>query len=405
MKRSNVWMVVLTTLLSLSAFSRASAQPQALAAPAPTKDLLNGATPETVVGFVNTFQSIAMITVIGTMTVPEKEALLAKIGSARQVGEAFDPVKLRLVLKALNYDISTEPVSKETLIYEATPKTIADIIQRATPLDFTSAASELTADQSKSLAKMIRRARDAGARFDQVKLNRALIALGEPLAPNEVLVEELRHDKCHSWDAPWDAQRNCADTYDGYAYAQFMLASGYECFQALSRAAAAPPAFQTAVEQWFRAYEKDKAVCTRPPPPARCNIAWCNETYRSGIAFKPSAEIGAAIGLGKNKFGFKSDGSPSFQFNAGIGARYFWWSDAMDVRATIAIAGVTAEDPTTHVTSTTSGIVGGLGIGFFNGLMGLSFILAMDPREGDVGPGFGLSIDAAAINNMSLNTK
>jgi hypothetical protein len=220
----------------------------------------------------------------------------------------------------------------------------------------------------------------------------ALVSTAEPTTypPGRFLVP----DACYK---PTLAPE-CDHRLGGFAVAAFERANGYECWEGVENRNGE---FVDGYIAWWKRHADptmDAKKCVPPPMPARCFVAYCSPHYKTGVAFRPSADIGTTAGKG---LGF-NDGKLAAQLAGTVGARFFWWSDAVDVHSALGIA-----------TSSTSGdgknaspyLLLHAGLGFYNGLFAISYMHTFDPFENfpagsRSGDGVSIYVDAAAVQRI-----
>lgn len=195
----------------------------------------------------------------------------------------------------------------------------------------------------------------------------------------------------------------CDSKIDAYAYAAYWMNHQNRCWKLLENMRFAKGfEFRSAVQEYLE-YHQGKEACVRTSPPARCQLAYCGGAdYGYGIAFRPSVEFAGAAGTG---LGFQDHNNVSFSLAASLGARVFFLDDKVDVRLGFGIAALPIGDAPTDTSTerkSRSAFLISPGIGFFNGLFGLTGIFLIDPGGHDrAGKGIGLTLDVVAIKNLT----
>ena len=202
-----------------------------------------------------------------------------------------------------------------------------------------------------------------------------------------------------STEVPAIQNIKCDSKIDAYAYAAYWLNASNRCWRLLENIRYNKGfVFRSSVQEYLE-FHQGKDACVRPAM-ARCQLGYCwGQDDGWGIAFRPAVEFSAAGGTG---FGFENS-NLGFTLSAALGARLFMFGDRLDVRVGVGIASIpVGEADEAGQRRSRSAFLVNPGIGFFNGLFGLSGIFLFDFGGHErAGKGIGVTLDIVAIKNLT----
>ncbi len=197
-----------------------------------------------------------------------------------------------------------------------------------------------------------------------------------------------------------NAEGLCQSQEQGIAFAIIAANTGQYCWNALAMAKARPEPFVTAVKKYYEIALASSAlnVCAQPEAPGRCKRGFCWVDYSWGLEIQPLADLGFAIALNDSDFGFKTDTSAALQAQIGIKARLFLLDDRVDVHALFGATNARRKlDSVTGTTEEALGLATGVGVGFWEGIIGVNTLLVFDPTTWDNGWGLSFFVDPISI--------
>ena len=232
-----------------------------------------------------------------------------------------------------------------------------------------------------------------------IGLEGQLAKIEAEINPGSYSLSVLREDECFNGNIN-DPQ--CQSRLAGFARAAWAFHNRYTCGGSMSLLAQnrlAP--FRVGFVDWWRAKVDPREECEAPPKPTRCLVGWCwggDDQYKYGIALRPALELGGSLGKG---LGFSDvNGGATFQFSGSIGARFFFFHDAVDLHASFGIA-ASSSSSSSPGDQARGFLVFSPGVGLWNGLFSVNYIRTFDPFTSlGSGNGIGIFADTVAIERV-----
>lgn len=317
---------------------------------------------------------------------PPQVAAPASINAEAMAASRPDPKTL------IDSWVSAQPPMTADMLAEELPMYFADDVRMWAPEIVEQYAAEPNLERRQRLKAL----------QDALELALAKVS-PERYTPNSARMQQF--NTCYT--DPY--QGVCNDRLAGFSVAAANLNDEKPCWKLLNKLQRSTgSSFRDGYLDWWHRHKDQSDKCENPEP-ARCKVGWCSDGYETGVSFRPAVQLGATFGEG---LGFSADDATvAAQFSGSLGARVFFFNDAIDVHTGIGIGTSSSDAPDSGTEAPAGGdtdsktaafILFQVGVGIMKGFFGISYIRTVDPRKGGPDPGNGLSlfVDAAAVERL-----